>query len=153
MSSSIAWHYTIGIWAETILKDGKLKPTTTGIPPDEKGILWCSTNPYWELTANKRAKGLSGEWVTLTMEETAEHWEGLVRFGIPLEKLTTWPLIGQNANMKSKIRKNLDEVAIRQGANFREWYGTLKEVSVSECVSIERMNMGTKRWEPYDTAI
>jgi hypothetical protein len=81
------------------------------------------------------------------MEETARIAEGLVRFAVPLESLVRWPRIGQQANIKSKTRKFLEEAGIRHRADPRQWYGTLERINVNDCIAIETMKLETRTWE------
>ena len=147
MNPSIAWHYTTMQKYPLILESCLLKPADAYVADDEKPILWFSTNLYWEQTANKALRTLEGRLLSLTMEQTAEKAGGLVRFAVPLERLVRWPRIGQQANVKSKIRKSLEATGIRAKANYMEWYGTLESMKLSDCVGIEFMDMATWTWE------
>ncbi len=143
---SLAWHYTITPIYFEILKSGYLKPSDSYLTPGEKPVLWFSSNPFWEETASKSLKD-HGMTIHLSMEETAQKAGGLVRFAFPLELLVRWPRIGQQANIKSKERKILEEAGIRRGADPRQWYGTLERINVDDCIAIERMKMETRTWE------
>jgi hypothetical protein len=128
---SMAWHYTIGQKAKLILESGELKPATTFIEAGEKPILWFSTNQDWEQTANKMLTLPDGTLRQLTMEETGAMGGGLFRFGMPSENLIKWPRLAREANMRGKIQRSLEVVGLRQGADFREWCGSLEPVSIA----------------------
>ena len=126
-----AWHYTTGQNAKLILESGKLMPSVEFIEPQEKPILWFSTNELWEQTANKMTMTPDGKIRPLTMEETRNMGEGLFRFGMPSHELIQWPRLARSANMRSKIQRALEEGGLRAGADFREWCGLLESVSIA----------------------
>jgi hypothetical protein len=81
MPLEIAWHYTTLQKAHSIEADGKLRPATTGVPANEKPILWFSLAQEWEPTATKGIvnKG-TGENRNLTIAEMIEYtggWAGM----------------------------------------------------------------------------
>src|SRR5438093_9709142 len=75
------WHYTVGYHTESILKDKMLKPSTEGVPPGERPVVWFTTNPGWEPTATK-AMIENGRRVSLTKERTEEECGGLFRIEV-----------------------------------------------------------------------
>ena len=74
---SLVWHYTVGACYEGIVREGIIKPASDYVPKHERLIVWFSTNPYWEATANKACLNPNGKIEALTMSETAERGGGL----------------------------------------------------------------------------
>lgn len=137
-----AWHYTTGQKAKLILESGELKPTSAFIEPEEKPILWFSTNELWEQTANKMLGLPNGALRFLTMQETRDMGGGLFRFGMPTDQLIRWPRLARTANMKRKVQWTLEEAGLRGGADFREWCGLLEPVSIAALTWEEMTDSG-----------
>jgi hypothetical protein len=134
----IAWHYTIRQHLPSILEDAFLRPTTVGVAPPEKPILWFSRNQIWEPTANKMFRASDGSLRFGTRETTREMGGGLVRFGLPTEKLLRWTELHREAHMPTRTRNALVKAAKRDGSNPYDWCGLLEPVSIYECaVEIE----------------
>lgn len=128
----IAWHYTTGQKAIQILESAELRPTDNYIEQKEKPILWFSTNQHWELSANKMLLLPNGSLRGLSMEEMGGYGCGLFRFGIPFDKVLRWPNLARMAGMKSKVKRALEDAGQKMGADFGEWCGLLKPVSIFE---------------------
>ena len=47
------FHYTTVLKLKQIINTGLIKPSTSGIEPTEKPVVWCSTLLTWEPTATK----------------------------------------------------------------------------------------------------
>ena len=143
----LAWHYTILPVYKLIVDSGVLRPADCRIELGERPILWFSTNPFWEQTANKMLfDSATGKETKLSMVETAQKAGGLVRFAVPVQRLVRWPRLGQLANIKSKTRKILEEAGIRMGADYRQWYGTLESIPTRDCLAIESMDLNNWQW-------
>lgn len=130
--STNAWHYTIGERLPAIFESGELRPSDHYIKKGEKPILWFSTNPHFEPTALKGGLSADGSYRGLSVKETEQEGGGLFRFGVSLDRVTSWPRIGSLAGMKTKIKKSLEVVGIRQGASPRQWYGSLDPIPIHE---------------------
>jgi hypothetical protein len=135
----IAWHYTIGLKLPLIRESGSLRPSTAGIGPDERPVLWFSTAPYWEPTAAKmiarsmkeRLESEDGlPFRRLSMQENTEMGEGLYRFGLSASALIRWPEIGKRAGMRAEMRKNLMKTGRQQGADPAQWHGAFSQIPI-----------------------
>ena len=124
------WHYTIGKYIPAIFESGELRPTDQHIEKGEKPILWFSSNPHFEPTATKAALRYDGSLIGLSVEETEQLGGGLFRFGVSIDRVTSWPRIGSIAGMRTKIKKSLEDVGIRKGASPRQWFGSLEAISI-----------------------
>ena len=150
----IAWHYTIGLMLPLICESGVLRPTDAGIPPDERPVLWFSTNPYWEPTSAKMIARSMKEQLesenglpfrTLSMHECAEGGEGLYRFGLPAAQLIQWPEVGKRAGISAPMRNAIIRAGRMQGANPSQWYGTLEDIPIAGLLLQQLVDF--RRWE------
>ena len=135
----IAWHYTTGEHFLLIVESGELRPTDILVRPPEKPVLWFSINQRWEATA---CKGLvdGGQRRTLTMEETMQMCQGLVRFGVRLDRLHPWKKLQRKARMSERTIIMLEREGRRQGADPKDWYGRTTAVPIDRCASIQVMD-------------
>ncbi|WP_038214371.1 hypothetical protein [Xenophilus azovorans] len=115
-----AWHYTTKARAVDILGDSILKPSSTGVQPPEKPVVWFSLNQRWEPTANK-AIVHNGALRTLTMTETHTVGGGLCRFGIDANKLLTGGALRRRASISHATWIGLTRHA--QSGDPRDWFG------------------------------
>lgn len=134
---AVAWHYTTGACFKQIVETGYLLPSNGLVEPPEKGVLWFSTNQYFEPTACKMDRSFR----LCSMEETMELGGGLVRFGVARSRLHPWKTICRKAKTPLQIRESLERVGREQGATPKEWYCTLKPVPVESC-AIDVMENG-----------
>lgn len=74
-----AWHYTTGEKFEQIVRSGFLLAATAHIEPNERPVVWFSTNQHWEGTALKGQRQPDGSTRWLSMDETCLAGRGLVR--------------------------------------------------------------------------
>lgn len=139
--STNAWHYTIGERLPAIFESGELRPSDSHIANGEKPILWFSTRPDFEPTATKMGLSVDGSYRGLSVKETEQEGGGLFRFGVSIDRVTSWPRIGSLAGIKTKIKKSLEDVGIRKGASPRQWYGSLDPIPIHE-MSLEWLSDG-----------
>ena len=130
----IAWHYTTGQKFKLIIDSGFLMPTSIGVKPPEKPILWFSLNQYWENTANKAWQHSSGEIERLSMPDTFKVGGGLVRFGISPKELHLGEQLRRKARMSSSIWRLLCNEGLRQKAKTSEWCGTIASLPVDKLI-------------------
>ena len=134
----IAWHYTIGDYFKLIIECGFIRPANANVAPPEIPAVWFSKNPYWELTANKGLNegGLSRG---LSMIETYQYGNGLVRFGINAFRLIQSDEIRRVTKMPKEVWRSLCEAGKEQGAKPSEWCCSLEAVEI-ESLIIEVMD-------------
>lgn len=145
---SMVWHYTILDRFRSILRDGFIKPATEYVPPDERPVVWFSSNPVWEQSAAKTfvAGGISR---TGSFEDHVS--VGVFRIGVHPETAPyRWKEIKELSNMDSSVAQNLYKVAIEDGARPGEWYGTFDPVPRDAWVSVETWREG--QWRQFDCA-
>jgi hypothetical protein len=143
------WHYTTGRHFLSIVKTGVINPATSYVPAGEKPIVWFSTNQTWESTATKARIDPDGTIIGMSMAETAEVFDGLVRIGIAAETAPyRWRELKELSGMSGRMAQHLYDRAIECGARPGDWWGTFTPVPRSEWVKIEVLNGG--RWEDFD---
>ena len=72
------FHYTTVLKLKQIINSGVIKPSTSGIEPTEKPVVWCSTSLTWEPTATKcPVPGKPGQLITANAQG------GLARIKVP----------------------------------------------------------------------
>jgi hypothetical protein len=117
----VLYHYTIAAHAESILRDGVIRPATTYVPKGERPIVWFSANATWEETANKMG--------CHSRNETERKWGPLYRFGVASETAPhNFERLVFLAHINPRMSDALKDLGIRQGANPDEWFGTFRPV-------------------------
>ena len=150
-SIELAWHYTTGEKFLKILEGGYLLPADSYLTPGERPILWFSRNQFWEETANKRWQNRDGTSIGLTMLETHQLGNGLVRFGVLPSRLIEWPKLASKARMPVNLARALETSAAELGGNPAEWLGSLKKIRVKDC-QVHVMNKDCSAWVPVQGA-
>jgi hypothetical protein len=136
------WHYTIGVHFENIIRDGEIKQSTDHVR--YKPIVWFSTAPDWEPTANKNRVEKDGRIISLNREETEREHGGLVRIGVAPETAPhDWQALKELSGMSSKIAKGLYDAAIKEGSRPGDWWGTFEPVPKSKWIAVEVYQNGT----------
>lgn len=79
--NSLVWHYTAGPRIHAIVRDGFIQPATSFVDPQERKIVWFSTNPLWEYTVSKGLLLPNGKMITLGREAMQARGIGLYRIG------------------------------------------------------------------------
>ena|SRR5215813_7244601 len=114
------WHYTVGVKLRSILKDQVLRQATAHVHADERPVVWATTNPVWEQTANKMF-GQEGLLVRLGKQETAAYGEGLYRVEVlPQAAPYGWGEFKRLSNIPEPVARSLGQAAHAQGSNPRE---------------------------------
>ena len=152
-SDGIRWHYTTGSRFKQILESGVIRPATKFVPAGERPVVWFSTEPVWEPTANKMRQNRDGSFISQDMTQTAEGCEGLVRIGVlPQTAPHDWRAFKQLSGISAKMAEGLYNVAKLQNARPGHWYVTFEEVPKSAWVSIETWDgVNPAGWMPYET--
>src|SRR5262245_9462585 len=133
------FHYTIGAKLPAILADGVIRPATAFVPDGERPVVWFSTNPVWEQSANKALLDpVTGAWQPLTREETADHGGGLVRIEVePSAAPFRWRQFSRIARASRSICRGLERVAAKTGDDPADWRFSLGSVPLTAWRSIE----------------
>ena len=146
--NEMAYHYTTGDIFIEICQTNILDPHKTVTPLGEKPILWFSTQPYFEQTAAKSVycESAKNNIRRLTMLETMDLANGLIRFAYPAESLIPWPQIGKQAYMSIKTIKQLEKEGRKQRANPTKWLGSFEPIKFSQLAEIQILKADTLKW-------
>jgi hypothetical protein len=143
----IVWHYTTAPRTERILDSGILIPATLGILPEEKPVLWFSSNPFWEQSACEVIEDASSpiglKW--FSMQETCDLYGGLFRFGVPVEETIKWPEVGKRAGLRADVRKSVMKTARQKGADPKQWYGIIG-TNIPIKIEFTQMLLDYRKW-------
>lgn len=140
----LAWHYTIGTRAETIMAGGFILPATLHVPTGEKPIVWFSTRQDWEPSATKGIADARGVHVrSATMEEMIA-LGGLWRFGLASSELLPWGRLKEAARIRRRMLEGLLSVARKAGADPYDWHGSLQPVPVERCTVQCRLTLDSE---------
>lgn len=134
------YHYTNGLKIAAIVNAGILMATPEKPKPGEKRVVWFSSNPLWEKTANKIVS-INGEEKLLDMKGTEKYTQGLFRIKLKkesMENLYGWPLLAAKARIPENIKKRLTKRAKAAKVNAQEWFGVIGDVELKEFV-VEKM--------------
>lgn len=143
------FHYTVGACLPQIIRSGEIKLATAFVNKGEKPAVWFSTNPVWEQTANKMLFDKdTGRLINLDKEGTALWGNGLVRIEIVPEAAPyTWWNYKRLSRAKKKILRGLYEVAMKDGADPKEWRVSFEPVRAEFWLAIEIWSAEKKEWE------
>ncbi len=139
MAVVLRYHYTVGQWIKAIIGEGIIRPATQWVPKGERPIVWFSSNPDWEQTANKGWLQ-NGVAITLTKEQTRKHAGGLFRIGVLNETAPySWQKLRFLSKMHPAAADRLEEDARERGSNPNEWYGTFHAVTRDKWLVVEEL--------------
>ena len=138
------WHYTVRRRLESILTDGAIKPATAQIEDRERPVVWCSTNPNWEETANKAFKSAMGFIHPATRETTERFGAGLIRIQVNPEAVPVrWRDYVRDSGIRPKIARGLVRAAKKVGSSPRQWRMNYEPILASHWLGIET-------WDGHD---
>jgi len=151
------WHYTTLASLQVILEDGFLEPSplyddesSAELIADsakERPVLWFTSSPNWEETANKALRSLEGSR-QLDREGTLEYF-GLARVGVsegyPLEKFLR---ITRKSRQKKRLTNRLIRTAVEAGSNpHGDWWGTFERVYEKDWNVVQIYSAEKRGWE------
>jgi hypothetical protein len=146
------WHYTVGVHLPGIMRSGEIRCATAFVPESEKPLVWFSTNPLWEETANKMYKDILGTLHEGNKETTAKIGEGLIRIEVsPDAAPYSWKDFKKKKMWTKKIIKGLEKAALKVGANPSQWRMSYYPVPKEKWIAVERWNPEKQTWEDFKT--
>jgi hypothetical protein len=126
------WHYAAWARLPTIVESGILKCSNAGAP-NELPMLWFSANQQWEPTATKLMLSHTGKLIRLTFNEQVKEF-GCIRFGIDESdpRIMNWKAACSAAGTPREMRRILEQVGKRQGANPDNWFASAINIPLSD---------------------
>lgn len=128
MSARTLWHYAPAQYIPAIEQTGALTCSNAGAP-GEAPLLWFSANQIWEPTASK-IDGRNHSWLTHKQMQD----RGIVRFGVEATdpRLLTWKVACSYAGTPRELRRGMERVGIKKGANPDHWFASPVPISIDE---------------------
>jgi len=130
------YHYTHNKALLEIIESGHIRLATASAYKKEKPVAWVSANPHWENTATKMVHDGMGNYQNLTFQEQLANI-GCTRIEIDPKILYTWAKLRHKIKMDSDLADRMEEIGIEQGANPKEWYGSLYPISNKHWMGFE----------------
>lgn len=140
------WHYTIGEKVDMIIRDGFLRQSSVGIHPRELPVVWFSSNPIWEATANKAIMQDDGARLLTTRQMRDVFGNRMFRFGIPLMKTLPWEHLQKAAKIPRKTQKHMIAAGKAVGSVKSDWFGMIEPVAIEDLL-LQKWNDDHMRWE------
>jgi len=135
MTTRTLYHYTVGLKLPSIFAEGYLRLAPRKPRYPERGVVWLSTNPDYELSALKVGMTPDGVMTVLTLEQMGAACRGLYRFVVEpaavAEPLYSWDILKSRARIKDKVRTTMLRTAKECGANPSEWFGVMAPLPVA----------------------
>lgn len=126
------YHYTVVNKLPLILDSGYLALTPKRPIEGESPLLWFSSNPVWEETANKGAYTTNGALIQLTKEETAHYCGGLARFKLNshlFPQILPWAEV-KNILVPPDLSKSLEFTAELYNSVPAQWFVSKSPISI-----------------------
>ena len=142
------YHYTTISKIDSIIKSKVILQATANWDGNKKQqVVWLSTNPVWEETANKAIQWPNGGRTPLDRAGTAKEAGGLVRIEvIPESAPYTFEEYVKIAKVSRKLRNSLISTAKKMGSNPDDWFISFEPVRMDDWVDIEIYNWATQSW-------
>jgi len=141
------YHYTHNQALSDILESGHVKLATASAYKKEKPVAWVSSNPHWENTATKMVHDGKGNFQHLTFKQQFESI-GCTRIEINSKILYTWAKLRHKTHMHPIVADSMEKVGIQQGANPKEWLGSLYPIHKKHWLGIEIFKDG--EWKKFE---
>ena len=131
------FHYTTGNKISSILNDGLLRRSETLLLPNEKPVLWFSSNQDWENTTRVSIGVVSeeGQYTRHLLDKNEQHkMLTLVRFGLSFKdhRVNDWDTTCKKAKTPLTVKCGLEFGGRQMGGNPREWNGVFCDLSIEE---------------------
>lgn len=132
-SPTTVFHYAPWEYLARIVESGELQPSAAGGTKDIKPLLWFSANQHWEPTATKPVVDKQGKYRTLTFREQLQ-LIGCVRFGLSATdpRLMNWKNACTFDGTGRDMRRSMEVVGRRLGADPADWFASAVSISLSE---------------------
>jgi hypothetical protein len=151
VSPNDVFHYAPWIRLPDIAESGRLMPSNAGGAPHEPPLLWFSSNPVWEPTANKSimVNGTSHEMTFEQQQQTI----GCIRFRLPASdrRLMGWEAACSFAGIPPRERQALEIAGQQRGASHEHWFAVAEPVPLHE-VQLEVLLDQWHRGNPAEMA-
>lgn len=137
--SQMLWHYTVVERLQRILHSGEIVPPTVGSPRRAKPVVWFSSNPVWEPSANRLWRDdIDGRTVRLSKDQTYVLGGGLARIGVASDAAPhDWKAYRHLSGISADDAKTIYDEAVSAGARPGEWFATFDSVPRAKWLAVE----------------
>lgn len=131
------WHYTTMKHLREILISEVIQlsnPLLRGVKP----ASWVSSNPHWEVIANKMYARPTGEIVKHISTEEMFNIVGVARIEVvPTDSYITWKKYRHVSGISQWDFLTMEQVGIDRGANPSEWYARFSPIPKEEWLTTQ----------------
>ena len=133
------WHYTFIQSFYNMTQDGVIKTSSTvRISEMEKPVIWLSSNPVWEETVRKALRDPETGEISeaLSRDELFQRGYPAVRIktNSELVAVRSWRHFKKYSGIPKKEAKALAQVALKWGANPKEWWVSYEDIPLTSCL-------------------
>lgn len=137
-TTSLLWHYTIGLNYRLILADRAIKPSAAYTAAKKWPVVWFSRNQVWESAATKGIETDDGTWQQLTQEELGKVAGGLYRIGVAPETAPHhWDDFVRLSGIAREFALGLRKAAKARGANHKDWFASFDPVDQTKWLAVD----------------
>jgi hypothetical protein len=133
------YHYTTVKHLERIVADGMILAARAHVPEGEIPAVWCSSHPFWEVTANKSLVARdTGKLVELDRLGTLKAVGGLARIEVSQEAAPhDWREYLQLSKVNPEEARRLARIGELQGSGPAFWRVSFEPITGDEWLGIE----------------
>jgi hypothetical protein len=146
------FHYTVFQRLQSIFTDTEIKVATKNVPAGVKPVVWFTTNPDWEETANKDVDFGNGSTEFLNRQSMWEKGIHPIRIEVDPTKvsLRSWSNYKKNSGDSMDTIKSLEKTAKQLGSNPKQWMVSYENVPVDAIIGVS--NWDGAKWQPWSKA-
>jgi hypothetical protein len=143
------FHYTVLEYCQSIFIDGEIRVATKYVPANVKPVVWFTTNPDWDETANKDVDFGDGSTEFLNRQSMWEKGIHPIRIEIDPKKvsLRSWNNYKKNSGDSMDMIKGLEKTAKKLGSNPKQWLLSYENVPMEAVIGV--CNWDGAKWQPW----
>ena len=128
------WHYTVGHKLPLIRESNALRPNGARIAPNERPVLWFSSDPVYEPTAIKLVQMPDQGRLHRPSVRELHELIGVFRFAIDRAdpRLDNWPTVQRKARISPAGVASMIRAGVEVGAKPMNWFGAFQEIPLAD---------------------
>ncbi|MCO6457455.1 MAG: hypothetical protein J5I93_19310 [Pirellulaceae bacterium] len=136
---SLLWHYTTVQKLDSIVHSGAIQPSAPPRERDEKPVVWFSSRPDWDPTANPVVAAAGGRTRRYaTLDETIVVGGGLARIGVAAEVAPhDWKAYKRLSGVSPRRAKAMYDRALALGSRPSSWFVSFAAVPRQQWQAVE----------------
>lgn len=134
------WHYTTGRHIDAIFQSQRLAPRVPAWAPAGLAVVWFSTQPDWEPTANCAFQRPGTQHRLLgTREMTDLLCDGLFRISVRRSvRIVTWQTYCERCRLMPRNVEACRRMAAIEGSHPGRWLASFDSIGVENWLRVER---------------